>query len=185
MAGKALVELDWAERQAKMLRQDLELNEVDILDPYELVKKLGFIELLPFDAVLNIVPEFLQQLRGHDSKGWSAGSLAFPDGRVAIIMNPTHAKTRARATLMEEIAHIHLAHQPSLLTIGANNITARSYDDQQEMEAYWVGAAALVPMLQLRKAQQLKLSIQRFADYCEVSPQLIKFRSNITGITLA
>ena len=184
MADKVIVNLEWAERQASMLRQDLGLNELDILDPYELAEKMAFIKLLPLEAVQNISPEFLQQLCERDSKGWSAGSLALPDGTVAVIMNPKHAKTRARATLMEEIAHIHLAHQPSLLTAGANQITARSYDEQQEREAYWVGAAALVPMWQLRQAQRLGRNIQALADYCEVSPKLVKFRSEITGITL-
>jgi hypothetical protein len=185
VAGKAFVDLEWAERQANMLRQDLGLNELDILDPYELAKKMEFIELLPLDAIQNIPPEFIEQLRERDSSGWSAGSLALPDGRVAVIMNPKHPKTRARATLMEEIVHIHLAHRPSLLTVGVDNITTRTYDDQQEREAYWVGAAALVPMWQLKKAQKLRLNIQQLADYCEVSKQLVKFRSDITDIRLA
>lgn len=184
MAGKVFVDLEWAERQANMLRQDLYLNELDILDPYELAKKMEFIEVVRLDHIRNISSEFLQQLWERDSKGWSAGSLAFPDGRVAVIMNPKHTKTRSRATLMEEIAHIHLAHRPSLLTVGANNITARSYDEQQEREAYWVGAAALVPICQLKKAQILRMTIPRLAEYCEVSADLVKFRSSITGITL-
>lgn len=184
MAEKAFVDLEWAERQANMLRQDLGLNELDILDPYELAKKMEFIELLPLDAIQNIPPEFMEQLSERDSKGWSAGSLALPDGRVAVIMNPKHPKTRARATLMEEIAHIHLAHRPSLLTVGANNIATRTYDDQQEREAYWVGAAALVPMWQLKKAQTLGLNTKQLADYCEVSTKLVKFRSDTTGIKL-
>ncbi|MCB0124906.1 MAG: ImmA/IrrE family metallo-endopeptidase, partial [Caldilineaceae bacterium] len=158
MAKDAFVDLDWAERQASMLRRDLQLSEVEILNPYELAEKMGFIELLPLANVQNISLECRQVLSAHNGKGWSAGSLAFPDGRVAVIMNPLHAKTRKRATLMEEIAHIHLAHKPSQLTVGNDGITARSYDAQQEKEAYWVGAAALVTMWHLQQAQKRKMT---------------------------
>lgn len=184
MAGKVFVDLNWAERQAGMLRQDLELNEVEILNPYTLAEAMGFIKLLPLHTVQNVLPEILQHLCERDAKGWSAGSLAFPDGRVAVIMNPTHTDTRKRATLMEEIAHIHLAHQPSILAVGADNVMARSYNEQQEKEAYYVGAAALVTTWQLSRAQRLGMDIKRLADYCEVSPQLIKFRASITHIPL-
>lgn len=184
MAGKAYVDLEWAEYQASILRGDLELSDLEILNPYELAKKMELFELLPLDAIQNIPSTHLKQLCERDSKGWSAGSLALPDGRVVVIMNPKHAKTRARATLMEEIVHIHLAHEPTLLEIGANHIAARTYNDQQEKEAYWVGAAALVPMAQLRIGQQLRKSVADMAEYCEVSTQLVAFRCNITGIVL-
>lgn len=184
MAEEAFVDLDWAERQAGMLRQDLGLSEVEILNPYELAKVMGFIELLPLTAVQNISPGCIQCLCEHGRDGWSAGSLALPDGRVVVIMNPTHAKTRTRATLMEEIAHIHLAHQPSLLSVGDDGVTARNYNAQQEKEAYWVGAAALVTRWQLGQAQKMRLNIKQFADYCEVSTRLVKFRASITGVKL-
>jgi hypothetical protein len=182
--GKAFVDLDWVERQASMLRRDLELSELDILDPYDLAEKMEFIEVVQPDEVRDIPSECLQQLCERDPKSWSAGSVELPDGTVRVIMNPKHAKTRARVTLMEEIAHIHLAHQPSRLSIGADNVIVRSYNEQQEREAYWVGAAALVPMWQLKQAQKLGIGIQQLAAYCEVSPKLIEFRANITHISL-
>jgi len=185
VAEKASVDPDWVERQAVMLRRDLDLRDVEILNPYKLAEVMGFIELLPLHAVQNILPEILQHLCERDAKGWSAGSLAFSDGRVAVIMNPTHANTRKRATLMEEIAHIHLAHQPSILAVNADNVIARSYNAQQEKEAYYVGAAALVTMWQLKQAQKLGIGIQQLAAYCEVSPQLIEFRARITQLPLA
>lgn len=185
MAGKASIDPDWVERQAGMLRRDLKLNEIEILNPYELAEAMEFIKLLPLHAVQNILPEVVDHLCERDAKGWSAGSLAFPDGMVAVIMNPTHAHTRKRATLMEEIAHIHLAHQPSILAVNADNVIARSYNVQQEKEAYYVGAAALVPIWQLRQAQKLGIGIQQLAAYCEVSPKLIEFRASLTYIPLA
>ena len=88
-----------------MLRRDLELSEVEILNPYELAKAMGFIELLPLHAVQNILPEIQQHLCERDAKGWSAGSLAFPDGRVAVIMKRTHASKRKKGKVVGEKTH--------------------------------------------------------------------------------
>lgn len=176
--------LDWVERQAGMLRRELELGDMETLDPYELAKKMGFIKLMPIEAVQNIEPEILERLLVRNS-GWSAGSLVLPDGTVIVIMNPSHSKARKRATLMEEIAHIHLAHTPSVLAVGPDNLTTRTYDKQQEKEAYWVGAAALVPIAQLQAAQRLRHTIKHMATYFEVSRDLVRFRCAITHINLA
>ena len=62
---------------------------------------------------------------------------------------------RVRATLMEELFHIRLDHQPSVLRVYADNGRSRTFNTAIEEEAYGSGAAALVPY------KSLKASIQQ------------------------
>lgn len=56
-----------------------------------------------------------------------------------------HDPHRIKTTLMEEVAHIHLRHSPTGLTLSMDGLRMRGYDKKQEHEAYGVGAAALLP----------------------------------------
>ena len=74
-----------------------------------------------------------------------------------IILNPIHPDTRKRATLMEELSHIYLGHAPSKLTVVDGGLAFRSFKKTQETEAYWVGAAALVPRVALERGKTQRL----------------------------
>lgn len=185
LAKKAFVQLAWAEREALRIRQHLSLDPLIPLDPYLLAEVMQ-VKLCSIFEVQGFALRYLVQLVCQDARGWSAGTICLPTGEHIVVMNPTHSPVRKRATLMEELAHIHLHHQPSYIAKQHNGICSpfRSYDDQQEQEAYWVGAAALVPLDLLRDAQSKQTEIRRLAGYCKVSPQLITFRANINRIHL-
>ncbi len=136
--------LAWVERQAQQLRRRVALPPMGILDPYRLAGKMGVRVLTPGD-IPGMDPADLQHLLVQGSDSWSAGSIRLPNGQVVIVLNPTHPDTRKRATLMEELAHVHLRHKPSQLIVLDGGVAVRSFKKSQETEAYWVGAAALVP----------------------------------------
>lgn len=101
-----------------------------------------------------------------------------------IAQNEAHGLTRRRASLMEELAHIWLGHRPSTVSLRPNELSRyRSFDPQQEKEAYALGTAVLVPYLELReKALLSQASLDELAAFYDVSPALIKFRLQTTYI---
>lgn len=175
--------LGWVERRAGRLRGMLSLDPRAALDPFDLAPSLNatIIHLTDLDGLSR---EDAQQLLVADNESWSAGSIHLPGVRVGIMLNPTHALTRIRATVMEELAHIYLKHPPSQL-ITINGMAMRSFKKTHETQAYWVGAAALVPLAVLQHGQANGQRRNVVARDCGVSPQLVGFRENVTGIRLA
>lgn len=178
MASKHFIA--WVERQAQKLRGHLRLAPTAPLDPFMLAQEMGIQVLFPTE-VRDLSSTDRHQLLVVDADRWSAGALPLPNGQFAIILNPTHADTRTHATLMEELAHIYLKHEPSKLVVLDSGITQRSFKKSQETEAYWVGAAALVPLYLLQQAKANCRTRTWVARHCRVSVDLVKFRGNVTG----
>jgi Zn-dependent peptidase ImmA (M78 family) len=110
--------------------------------------------------------------------------MRFPTGINWVVMNPNHQSTRQRATLMEELAHVHLNHRPTDLMNAGSTGFFRSFNKSHEKEAYWVGAAALLPRRVLKGAKTLGLTAGDIASRHQVSHELVRFRENITGVKL-
>jgi Zn-dependent peptidase ImmA (M78 family) len=94
-----------------------------------------------------------------------------------IIINDLQSLRRQRATLMEEICHLLLGHQPSRI-----DQNGRTYNRAVEEEAYAVGAATLLPYKPLRELIQSRQPIRAIARHFEVSIQLVNYRSRVLGI---
>lgn len=175
--------LEWVEEQALQLRAVLRLSATQVLDPYRLARKMNF-EVVMLDQMTQSPTPLLQHLLAEaDMDEWSGGSIPIGQGRYLAILNHRHAPTRNRATLMEEVAHIYLEHQPSRLVIRGEKAD-RLYLPWQEKQAYGVGAAALVPVSILEYGQGRRFSAKRLARYCQVSEALVQFRSELTGLVL-
>ncbi|MBD2328366.1 ImmA/IrrE family metallo-endopeptidase [Alkalinema sp. FACHB-956] len=172
----------WIERRAKRMRDLLGLDELDPLDPYELAQEMDVKIFSPLD-VAGLPSHMLHEILGAGSDSWSGGALHLPRGH-AVVLNPTHAKTRTHATLMEELSHIFLKHKPSSFYVFVNALTMRSYNKSQEQQAYGVGAAALVTSLMLQQAQKQETRRACLAKVCGVSVDLVSFREKVTGIRL-
>jgi Zn-dependent peptidase ImmA (M78 family) len=153
------------------------------LDPFKLAEKMLATVVSPSD-IPGLNSNCLHQLLMVDSDAWSAGSIRISQQGVMIILNPIHPDTRKRATLMEELSHIYLGHAPSKLTVVDGGLAFRSFKKTQETEAYWVGAAALVPRVALERARRNGSKRGLVANYFGVSVRLVSFRENVTGIRL-
>ena len=99
-------------------------------------------------------------------------------------MNPTRCRERQHASLMEELAHIALDHKPTRLT-AVNGIVLREWKQAHETQAYWVGAAALVPQRVVKGAITRRMTLPELAEQCGVSQELIVFREKVLGLQLA
>jgi len=149
-----------------------------------LASHLG-IQLFSPQDIPGLSTEVINQLLIRDSKSWSAGCMVLPNNQIGIIYNPMHADTRTRATLMEELAHIYLNHKATSLVMLGDGVSLRStYNKKQEDEAYWVGAASLLPLAVLKFGQNNRISRDTLALMYGVSIPLVRFRENITRIKL-
>lgn len=173
----------WVENQAQVLRNKMLLSPLDNLDPFELAQRMGIVVLTPYD-IPDLPVDTQNQLLATDSDGWSAGTICLPDGKKIVVMNPKHAITRQRITLMEEISHVHLDHEPTVLKAISNSLAFRDYKEDCEKEAYWIGAASLLPRSIMLFAQKNKITKYALGKQYTVSEKLIAFRENITHIRL-
>lgn len=88
---------------------------------------------------------------------------------------------RNKITLMEEIAHVHLRHNPSQLVIQPDGVVIRDFDRAQEEDAYGVGAAALLPWGGFFRAINLGRTADEVAEEYDVTAELVEYRIKIAG----
>jgi hypothetical protein len=173
--------INWVEGQAHGLRKTCGVPTFGRLEPLELAKRMS-IKVIDPSHVSDLPKEVLNQLAA-DSTAWSAGTLMLPDGGAIVVMNPTHLETRKRASLMEELVHINRKHKPTKL-LSSNGVTIRNWNQTQETEAYWIGAAALLPRCVIKGAKTLGWTAEKVATEHGVSLELVEFREKILGIKL-
>ena len=177
------------ELRARGLREFAGLARDDErLDPFKLAKYAGLL-VVSFDEIESLLSqETLTELLGSGKNNWSGGAASrrLPNGKKLIILNPTHAKTRHKATLMEEISHVFLGHKPSRLAIENRDRDgkpiARDYNADIEEEAYATGAAALVPYLGLKKFVENGKTSAEIARHYNVSRALVEYRIKISRL---
>ncbi|HEX6125385.1 MAG TPA: ImmA/IrrE family metallo-endopeptidase [Pyrinomonadaceae bacterium] len=157
------------------------------LDPFKLAKYAGL--LVPsFNEIQGLSEETRDQLLKTAKDKWSGGaaSIKLPNGKKLVILNPTHARTRHKATLMEEISHVFLGHKPSRLAIEGRdrhgNPIARDYNADIEEEAYATGAAALVPYTGLKRFVESGKTAAEIARHYNVSRPLVEYRIKISRL---
>lgn len=158
------------------------------LDPFKLAGYAGLL-VVPFEQIEGLLSkESLDELLGRSKDKWSGGaaSKVLPNGQKLIILNPTHSSLRHSATLMEEVCHVFLGHQPSRLAISRRdrhgNLIARDYNAEIEEEAYATGAAALVPYRGLKKLVEKGKTAAQIARHYGVSRALVEYRIKISRL---
>ena len=173
------------ELKALGLRDFARVRTDQPLNPFELARFANLL-VVRFDEVAGLSENARAHLLGPASENWSGGACTLPNGMKLVILNPTHGRSRTNATLMEEICHVFLGHQPNRLSVVTKDergkVMNRDYRKADEEEAYGVGAAALVPYASLKKLLvQGKTSID-IAQYFRVSPELVEYRMKVTHL---
>jgi hypothetical protein len=187
------------ELRALGLREFAGVTEDQPLDPFALA---SFARLLvvDFNTIEGLSTESRTHLLGPAADEWSGGACSrpLPNGWRLVILNPAHGAQRNCATLMEEVAHVFLGHQPNRLAAitrdegpdqssPTNNrsrarLLARDYNQADEEAAYAVGAAALVPFGALRRRVMDGRSSREIARHFRVSRQLAEYRIKVTHL---
>jgi hypothetical protein len=175
---------EW-ERVAISLRRLACTRNGDNVPPEVLAEKVG---LCLVDAQ-SVLEGFPTRDRDHllvtAGTCWSGGVFPkpLPDGRLICILNPTHHRRRNRITLMEEVVHVYRKHVPTGLRDVMPGFRVRDYDKLQEMEAYGVGAAVLLPWTSFYHVLDTGMPVQEIAEEYDVTMQLVQYRIKITGAT--
>jgi hypothetical protein len=157
------------------------------LDPFRLAKFANLL-VIDFDQIKELSAAAREHLLGAASEHWSGGACSqpLPDGRRLVILNPKHGPLRTHATLMEEVSHVFLGHQPSRLKVVSENengrTMARDYRQADEEAAYATGAAALVPFTALRRLLLAGRSSREIARHFRVSRELVDYRLKVTRL---
>lgn len=157
------------------------------LNPFRLAKFANLV-VISFDQIKGLSEKNRQHLLGSASEEWSGGACSrpLPDGRRIVILNPNHGRMRTHATLMEEISHVFLGHQPTKLKIvredARGRTVSRDYRKADEEAAYGTGAAALVPFSALRKFVFAGQTSAQIARHFRVSRELVEYRLKVTRL---
>jgi len=175
------------ELQALGFRDFAGVRPAAALDPFRLAKFANLL-VVDFAQIKNLSKSTRDRLLGSASEEWSGGacSHALADGRRIVILNPNHGPARTNATLMEEISHVFLGHQPSRLKVLATKkngrTVARDYRKADEEAAYATGAAALVPYAALRTIVLGGQRSSEIAKHFRVSRELVEYRLKVTRL---
>ena len=173
------------ELKALGLRDFARVRTDQPLNPFELARFANLL-VVRFDEVAGLSEAARAHLLGPASEKWSGGACTLPNGMKLVILNPTHGRSRTNATLMEEICHVFLGHQPNRLSIVTKDergkVMNRDYRKTDEEEAYGVGAAALVPYGSLKKQLLQGKTSTDIAQYFRVSPELVEYRMKVTHL---
>ena len=171
---KAIALLEFAR-----VKPDLSLNPFDLAQFANLM-------VVEFEQLKGLSERARQHLLGPASESWSGGACSLPDGMKLVILNPNHGSARTKATLMEEICHVFLAHQPNRLSVvtkdARGKVMNRDYRKADEEEAYGVGAAALVPYATLKKLLLQGKSSREIGVHFRVSRELVEYRMKVTHL---
>jgi hypothetical protein len=175
------------ELYAQGIREFARVRPAEALNPFRLAKFANLL-VLDFEKIQGLSEQTRQHLLGDGAGAWSGGAAShpLPDGRRIVILNPTHGPTRSNATLMEEISHVFLGHQPSRLKIDAKDhrgrAISRDYRKVDEEAAYATGAAALVPYAALRRFVLAGQTSHEIAKHFRVSRELVEYRLKVTRL---
>ncbi|HEX7330134.1 MAG TPA: ImmA/IrrE family metallo-endopeptidase [Pyrinomonadaceae bacterium] len=155
------------------------------LNPFDLARFANLI-VVRFDQIEGLSESAREHLLGAGSESWSGGACSLPNGLKLVILNPTHGRARTNATLMEEICHVFLGHQPNRLSVVTRDergkVMNRDYRKADEEEAYAVGAAALLPYGSLKKMLLQGKSAREIASHFRVSRELVEYRMKVTRL---
>jgi hypothetical protein len=171
------------ERKAQEIRAYLGFSPEEPIDPFDVAEMLG-LDVVQLVDVPRLPPDVATVLLGAHRDKWSGMTFYLPNGFTVVVLNSTNSPRRQAATLMEEVAHDQLHHAPSIVAVdAASGLTQRSCDRRIESEAYGVGSAILAPKVGLRAAYQRGLSMMGAADHFGASVDLIRYRSNLHGLS--
>jgi Zn-dependent peptidase ImmA (M78 family) len=173
----------WSERTSLRARQKLNLLPSSPLDPSRLAEVLGVFVLQP--AALSELEEDVRlRLSSVHGSCWSAVTVS--DGNChLIVVNSAHAPSRLNSSLAHEIAHIILGHEPSMMFMSSTSgMALRTYNEDQEEEANWLGGCLLLPREALIAIRRSGHSDEDACAEYGVSPAMLRFRNNVTGVQM-
>jgi hypothetical protein len=169
------------ESMAQAFRKELGLQDHSRLDPLKIV--IEGVTVLTVSEIDDISPETKAYLEGPRSDTWSAISVLLDEEKDTwvIVRNGQHQATRQNASLLEEFWHILLGHKLTKVA-KVGNVYGRTFDENEEHDAYYLASATLLPESITRKAVQAKQDIVKLANDYGTSLELVEYRIKRLGL---
>ncbi len=169
-----------SEKKSVFFRKELGLQSYDPLPAIRLSEYLKIKVLTPAQILDKESDSYKILMK---SKEWSALTLTCQSGNRIIIHNNKNSRFRQESDLMHEIAHIvcdHETHDSS--RIDGVDVLLRTYNEQQEKEAEWLGGCLQLPREALLWQIKRNRSVKEIAEYFSASEKMVRFRINSTGV---
>jgi len=168
-----------AEQKSKRFRKKLGLDVTDPLPARNLASHLDVLVMPPGN--LPNAPDTLVNTLTKRDNDWSAATIIGCEQSL-IIYNPAHSKRRQESDLMHELSHLIEEHEPQGIETFNGRLLSRSYDEEQEKEAAWLGGCLQLPRTAVFKAAQEGMNNSEIGEcYC-ASEQMVRYRRNVTGV---
>lgn len=163
------------------LRTELHISEFAELPLYLASASLPNCEILGLRHVPGMTLKMLSYAR---TDGYSRfGALARRDGdSIQIVFNDAHHPFQVRVNVMEEFFHLRLGHRPDVLSVVPVNGNCRTYDAQNEKEAYGCAIASLIPFGGLQAMLVQHAHIRRIAEHFAVPVDVVHERIGATNL---
>lgn len=168
------------EEEASKLRRRAGIGPEDRLDPWVLLEQFDLMILYAHE-VEGLTVEALEYIASTDAKKWSGTGVPLPDDSLLVVLHPKQTPERANVTIMEEVAHVHYDHEPSLIS-RLSGLEKRHYEKDVEQEAYWTAGAALLPSKVVAQAIWRRQSIPELAAAYGASIELAEMRISTLGL---
>jgi hypothetical protein len=173
----------WAETKSAEFRRALGLAIHGYLPAIKLARHLGIVVVGP-EQLPGILPAVVNELLFVRPDCWSAVTIP-TDGGNLIVHNTQHALPRQESNLMHEMAHVIRKHRGAMVQcVGRLPWAFRTFDEEQEDEAKWLGACLQIPRAGLMWAINRGMSDLAVAEHFHASEALVRFRRNATGVDI-
>ena len=170
------------ENISESVRRDMGLRPSEPLPMEQLARYLD-VRLLDPRSIPGMSETALRTLLQDDTGDWSALTIS-ENGAVAVIYNPQHSIRRRSSDLAHEFSHLILRHAPSTMMFAPDGTwTLRSFNEQQEDEAGWLSGCLLLPRPAVYHIAKRVRDFERAASIYVVSKQLLRYRTNTTGVS--
>ena len=171
------------ENIAQSIREELDLRPSDPLQAHVLAGYLD-VRLVTPAEIPGMSEQSLRTLIEEECDDWSALTIS-ASGGVLLVYNPANSDARRSSDIAHESSHLLLRHAPSTLMFAPDGTwTIRSFDERQEEEATWLSGCLLLPRPALLTIARSQLSPHEAAAHYGVSSRLLKYRTDITGVTV-
>ena len=167
------------EKYSNLYRKRLGLKSFNPLPAADLATYLEIKIICPSN-IPGMNGSLLKKIQVKDD--WSAITIQTETG-IVIIHNDCHSKARQESDIMHELAHVICQHPFDGIKINhAGNINLRSYVEEYEKEAEWLGATLQLSREALIWALKRKMDYQKIMEHFSASEQMIRFRLNTSGV---
>lgn len=169
------------EDMTRNFRRELGLEDQNPVNP--LIIKIEGVKILTIRQIEGIPPEFVVHLEGPSAMTWSAMSVPLDEEKDTwvIVRNEQHQLVRQHVSMLEEFWHILLGHKLTKIAKVAD-VYGRTFDENEEHDAFYLAAATLLPENVIRRAVKEKKDIKQLAKYYGTSPDLVEYRIKRLGL---